>query len=334
MEHRAGVRLRARTVLGHRDPNGLRAGCSVARGAHGRARAHRGRSRPRKRGGGRRADGAGGGRRGRRARGVRGAPARTYGPRSGVSRGATGGRVVRAQVRGGMQSRERGVRRRIAVAGAHAGFLKRSVGARRRRAPRRAVHVARRGGRASRVLLRRARAVRSRRGLLPGAARRGRRHAASGEAGPRPPRRRARRLPPPILPRAFERLRDGGVRARAEHRGCERGVSVGYVRGAARLLPGSGCGRGRPGDGASQAARRLRHAGRGGRAPRQPRARLRGCAAARRQRRGDAVLGAVGRGRGVARAAPAHRAAALAARGAARRRRRVGAVAVCAGKLP
>ena len=46
-------------------------------------------------------------------------------------------------------------------------------------------------------------------------------------------RRRARRLPPPILPRAFERLRDGGVRARAEHRGCERGVSVGHVRGAA-----------------------------------------------------------------------------------------------------
>ena len=171
MEHRAGVRLRARTVLGHRDPNGLRVGCRVARGPHGRARAYRGRSRPRKRGGVRRADGAGGGRRGRRARGLRGAPAGTRGSRSGVSRGAAGGRVVRAQVRVGMQSRECGVRRRIAVAGAYAGFRKRSVGARRRRAPRRAVHVARRGGRASRVLLRRARAVRSRRGLLPGAAR-------------------------------------------------------------------------------------------------------------------------------------------------------------------
>ncbi len=84
--------------------------------------------------------------------------------------------------------------------------------------------------------------------------------------GPRPPRRRARRLR-----RRFFRA----LSSACETVVCERvlntedanaGVSVGHVRGAAQLLPGSGCGRGRPGDGASQAARRLRHAGRGGRA--------------------------------------------------------------------
>ena len=336
MEHPAGVRLRFGPFSGI----GIRTACELdaARGAgpHGRARARIAADLARE---ARRQPtplaALEARRRGRRARGVRGRACSQYGPRSGVSRGATGGRVVRAR-----GSRRHAVAANAVFDGALPLLERMPVSSSARSArdegarPTTAVPYRSTGGRASACSCAALVLCDLDAGSYPVRLVEGRRHAASGEAGPQPPAERARRLPPPILPRAFRAPADGGVRARAEHRGCERRRIRPVMFEDCSTATGSGCGRGRPGRQGLPSRSSPSPCWQGGRAPRQPRARLRG-GAATCVRQGGATLSwelSAARARCRPSSAP-HRAAALAARGAARRQRRVSAVAVCAGKL-